>query len=125
MKIKIKFSGELTGTAGSNPQIHRDLQGSIDRGYQRLAAAVVIQAVEDYRRFEKRKLVKRGHITFKGANSAARLDILALIKFLRGRGLGLWLDWGVFSIEQEMVMRGLGFNLCEVLHEARQPGHPG
>ena len=114
MKIKIKYTGELTGTASSNPEIHRDQPSSIDRGYQRLAAAVVIQAVEDYRRFEKRKWVKRGHITFKGANSAARLEILALIKFLRGRGLGLWLDWGVFSIEQETVMRGLGFNIYEV-----------
>jgi len=115
MKIKIKFSGELTGTAGSNPQIHRDLQGSIDRGYQRLAAAVVIQAVRDYRRFEKRKLVERGHITPKGTKSKAHHQILDLIKFLRGRGLGLLLELSVFSIEQEMVMRGLGFNFCEVL----------
>ena len=114
MKIKIKYTGELPGTASSNPEIHRAMQSSIDRGYQRLAAAVVIQAVEDYRRFEKRKWVKCGHITFKGANSAARLEILALIKFLRGRGLSLLLELSVFSLEQEMLMQGLGFNIYEV-----------
>jgi len=114
MKIKIKFSGELTGTAGSNPQIHRDLPSSLDRGYQRLAAAVVIQAVEDYRRFEKRKLVERGHITPKGTKSKAHHQILDLIKFLRGRGLGLLLELSVFSLEQELLMQGLGFNIYEV-----------
>jgi hypothetical protein len=114
MKMKIKNTGELPVTASSNLEIQRDQQIAIDRGYQGLAAAVVIQAVEDYRRFEKKKLVARGHITLKGSGSPSRTNILALIKFLRGRGLGLWLDWGVFSLEQEMVMRGLGFNIYEV-----------
>jgi hypothetical protein len=112
--MKIKFTVELPVTTSSNPQIHRDLQGSIDRGYQRLAAAVVIQAVRDYRRFEKRKLVERGHITPKGTKSKAHHQILDLIKFLRGRGLGLLLELSVFSLEQELLMQGLGFNIYEV-----------
>ena len=114
MKIKIKYTGELPGTASSNPEIHRAMQSSIDRGYQRLAAAVVIQAVEDYRRFEKRKWVKCGHITPKGTKSKAHHQILDLIKFLRGRGLGLLLELSVFSLEQELLMQGLGFNIYEV-----------
>ena len=119
MKIKIKFSGELTGTAGSNPQIHRDMPSSLDRGYQRLAAAVVIQAVEDYRRFEKRKLVKRGHITLRrGRIQRHIIEILDLIKFLRGRGLGLLLELSVFSLEQEMLMQGWGSTFTRCSHEA-------
>jgi len=112
--MKIKFTVELPVTTSSNPQIHRDMQSSLDRGYQRLAAAVVIQAVEDYRRFEKRKLVERGHITPKGTKSKAHHQILDLIKFLRGRGLGLLLELSVFSLEQELLMQGLGFNIYEV-----------
>jgi hypothetical protein len=112
--MKIKFTVELPVTTSSNPQIHRDLPSSLDRGYQRLAAAVVIQAVEDYRRFEKRKLVERGHITPKGTKSKAHHQILDLIKFLRGRGLGLLLELSVFSLEQELLMQGLGFNIYEV-----------
>ena len=112
--MKIKFTVELPVTTSSNPQIHRDMPSSLDRGYQRLAAAVVIQAVEDYRRFEKRKLVERGHITPKGTKSKAHHQILDLIKFLRGRGLGLLLELSVFSLEQELLMQGLGFNIYEV-----------
>ena len=114
MRIKIKFTGELPGIVSSNSEIDRDKQRSIEQAYQRLAAGVVIQAVTDYRQFEQKKMVSRGHITLKGSSSPSRMEILALIKFLRGRGLGLWLDLGVFSVEQEMVMRGLGFNIYEV-----------
>ena len=115
MKTKINFSGKRPGTASSSPEIDRAKQRAIERAYQRLAAAVVIRAVADYRLFEEYKLVSRGHITSKGSRSPFRRDILALIKFLRGRGLGLLLEVGVFSVEQEMVMKALGFNFNEVL----------
>jgi hypothetical protein len=113
MKTKNKLARKRTGAASSQPESHRNIQRAIVRGYERLVAAMVVQAVEDYRLFEEYKLVSGGQVTAKGKRSPLRKDILVLIKFLRGRALGQLLEVGVFSPEQELALRELGVEIYE------------
>jgi hypothetical protein len=125
MKTKINRTRKRSGGVKSNPEIDRARQQAIERGYQKLAAGIVVQAVADYRLYEKCRLVSGGLITPEGMRSPFRRDILDLMAFLRGRGLRLCLEAGVFSPEQEQALRELGFEIYMVPRSPEQPASAG